>query len=168
MNEMFFFSRYHSPLGTYILASSSEGLVCVKTEKQAQAYFARWQREQIELRPDDSHHFNLIDQLDAYFAGKLRQFTIPLDLRGTLFQHQVWESIHKIPWGETRSYLQIAEALGRPNSSRAVGGAVGSNPVAIVVPCHRVIGSSGNLTGYGGGLARKVALLALENPEASY
>jgi methylated-DNA-[protein]-cysteine S-methyltransferase len=167
MNEMFVFSRYHSLLGTYILASSREGLVCVKTEKQAKAYFARWKREKIELRQDDSRHSNLIDQLDAYFAGKLRQFILPLDLRGTQFQHQVWESIQKIPWGETRSYLQIAEALGRPSSSRAVGGAVGSNPVAIVVPCHRVVGSGGNLTGYGGGLERKAALLELENPKAS-
>jgi len=152
---MLYFSRYHGPLGTYILASSKKGLVCVKTEKQAQVYFARWEKEQIELRRDDSRHLRAIEQLDAYFAGKRRRFTLPLDLRGTLFQRQVWGQIKQIPWGKTRSYLQIAKRLGRPASSRAVGGATGSNPVAIVVPCHRVIGSSGRLTGYGGGLKRK-------------
>ena len=101
-------------------------------------------------------------QLDRYFKGKLRTFNIPLDLRGTAFQRRVWEFLCDIPWGETRSYGYVAQTLGSPKASRAVGGAVGRNPVSIVVPCHRVIGSNGSLTGYGGGLERKTALLELE------
>ncbi len=102
------------------------------------------------------------DQLRAYFAGKLRQFHIPLDMQGTDFQKQVWRQLQEIPYGETRSYRQIAAAIGQPNAVRAVGAANGSNPLAIVVPCHRVIGSSGKLTGYGGGLPLKKRLLELE------
>ena len=102
------------------------------------------------------------NQLRAYFAGKLRTFHIPLDLQGTDFQKDVWRQLQEIPYGETRSYAQIAEAIRRPKAVRAVGAANGSNPVAIVVPCHRVIGSSGRLTGYGGGLPLKKRLLELE------
>jgi O-6-methylguanine DNA methyltransferase len=102
------------------------------------------------------------EQLRAYFAGKLRQFRIPLDMQGTDFQKQVWRQLQEIPYGETRSYRQIAAAIGQPNAVRAVGAANGSNPLAIVVPCHRVIGASGKLTGYGGGLPLKKRLLELE------
>jgi methylated-DNA-[protein]-cysteine S-methyltransferase len=102
------------------------------------------------------------DELLAYFAGKLRVFTVPLDMQGTDFQLRVWNELLKIPYGETRSYAQVAEAIGRPKAVRAVGTANGSNPVAILVPCHRVIGSSGKLTGYGGGLPLKKRLLELE------
>ena len=104
----------------------------------------------------------MTEQLGAYFAGRLRQFSVPLDMRGTSFQRRVWELLCDIPYGETRSYGQIAHALGRPNSARPVGQAIGRNPVAIIVPCHRVIGSNGKLTGYGGGLHKKQALLELE------
>lgn len=162
VHETFFFTHYHSPLGIYILASSKNGIVCVKNEEQAPNYMARWEREKIEVRKNGAHNLKLKDQLDAYFARKSHQFTIPLDLRGTSFQRQVWDFLCDIPWGKTRTYRQLAEAIGRPNASRAVGRAVGSNPVAIVVPCHRVIGSDGSLTGYGGGLERKTALLELE------
>jgi methylated-DNA-[protein]-cysteine S-methyltransferase len=102
------------------------------------------------------------NELRAYFAGALRAFTVPLDMQGTDFQLDVWNHLLKIPYGETRSYAQVAEAIGRPKAVRAVGAANGSNPVAIVVPCHRVIGSSGKLTGYGGGLPMKKRLLELE------
>jgi methylated-DNA-[protein]-cysteine S-methyltransferase len=102
------------------------------------------------------------NELRAYFAGVLRVFTVPLDMQGTDFQLDVWNQLLKIPYGETRSYAQVAEAIGRPKAVRAVGAANGSNPVAIVVPCHRVIGSSGKLTGYGGGLPLKKRLLELE------
>lgn len=101
-------------------------------------------------------------ELRAYFAGELRVFSIPLDLAGTEFQLSVWHYLTKIPYGETRSYAQVAEAVGRPSAVRAVGAANGSNPVAIIVPCHRVIGSNGKLTGYGGGLPLKKRLLELE------
>lgn len=101
-------------------------------------------------------------ELRDYFAGILRVFRTPLDLRGTDFQLSVWNELRKIPYGETRSYAQIAEAIGKPRAVRAVGAANGSNPVAIVVPCHRVIGLNGRLTGYGGGLPMKKRLLELE------
>jgi methylated-DNA-[protein]-cysteine S-methyltransferase len=101
-------------------------------------------------------------QLREYFAGKRREFQLPLDMQGTDFQLDVWRQLQGIPYGETRSYAQIAHAIGRPKAVRAVGAANGSNPVSIVVPCHRVIGSSGKLTGYGGGLPLKKRLLELE------
>ena len=101
-------------------------------------------------------------QLRAYFAGALREFLLPLDIEGTEFQKRVWGQVAAIPYGETRSYLQIAVAIGSPRAVRAVGAANGANPVPIVIPCHRVIGSNGKLTGYGGGLPIKEKLLALE------
>ncbi|MEU8528100.1 MULTISPECIES: methylated-DNA--[protein]-cysteine S-methyltransferase [Streptomyces] len=103
-----------------------------------------------------------VRQLDAYFAGELTEFDLPLHLVGTEFQLRVWEQLRLIPYGETRSYGELAEALGNPGASRAVGLANGKNPVSIIVPCHRVIGAAGSLTGYGGGLDRKKRLLAFE------
>ncbi|WP_258564022.1 methylated-DNA--[protein]-cysteine S-methyltransferase [Streptomyces himalayensis] len=101
-------------------------------------------------------------QLKAYFAGELKEFTLPLHLHGTPFQRTVWEQLRKIPYGETRSYGELAHELGNPKASRAVGLANGRNPVGIIVPCHRVVGADGSLTGYGGGLERKQQLLDFE------
>ncbi len=103
-----------------------------------------------------------VEQLGAYFAGELREFALPLDMQGTEFQKRVWQELRKIPYGETRSYSFVASAIGAPKSVRAVGAANGRNPIPIVVPCHRVIGASGALTGYGGGLPLKKFLLDLE------
>ncbi|WP_320779109.1 methylated-DNA--[protein]-cysteine S-methyltransferase [Streptomyces sp. CRN 30] len=103
-----------------------------------------------------------LDQLDAYFAGDLKEFTLDLRLPGTPFQRRVWDRLRTIPYGETRTYGELAADLGNPAASRAVGLANGRNPVGIVVPCHRVIGASGGLTGYGGGLDRKRRLLDFE------
>lgn len=103
-----------------------------------------------------------IAQLREYFAGRRREFDLPLDFRGTAFQQQVWRALLTIPFGQTRSYGQMAAQIGRPQASRAVGAANGRNPIPIIVPCHRVIGASGSLTGFGGGLDIKVRLLALE------
>ncbi|MFJ2744698.1 methylated-DNA--[protein]-cysteine S-methyltransferase [Streptomyces sp. NPDC087440] len=105
----------------------------------------------------------VVAQLDAYFQGELTEFTVPLALHGTAFQRAVWEQLQQIPYGETRTYGQLAQQMGNMGASRAVGLANGKNPVGIIVPCHRVIGSTGNLTGYGGGLDRKQRLLALES-----
>jgi methylated-DNA-[protein]-cysteine S-methyltransferase len=102
------------------------------------------------------------DQLDAYFAGERQEFDLELDLVGTNFQRRVWEALLTIPYGETRSYGYIAEQIGSPGAFRAVGLANGRNPIGIIVPCHRVIGANGSLTGYGGGLDRKRVLLELE------
>ena len=101
-------------------------------------------------------------QLCEYFARTRRAFDLPLDLRGTPFQLEVWNALLRIPYGETRTYAQLAVALGHPGAARAVGAANGANPVSIIVPCHRVIGANGSLTGYGGGLPRKQFLLDLE------
>lgn len=101
-------------------------------------------------------------QLQAYFDRRLQSFDLPLDLRGTDFQHLVWLQLQQISYGQTMTYGEIATVLGRPNASQAVGQAVGANPVSIVVPCHRVMGHDGKLTGYGGGIERKAALLELE------
>ncbi len=103
-----------------------------------------------------------VRQLQAYFAGNLRQFNLPLDMHGTDFQLRVWRELVRIPYGETRSYSQIAAAIGAPQAVRAVGAANGANPIPIVVPCHRVIGAGGKLVGYGGGLPLKKRLLELE------
>ncbi|MFB6788449.1 methylated-DNA--[protein]-cysteine S-methyltransferase [Streptomyces olivaceus] len=108
------------------------------------------------------------EQLEAYFAGELKEFGLPLRLTGTPFQRTVWDQLRKIPYGETRTYGQLADALGNPAASRAVGLANGRNPIGIVVPCHRVIGASGGLTGYGGGLERKQRLLDLERGSALF
>jgi len=101
-------------------------------------------------------------ELDAWFSGRLRRFTVPVRLSGTPFQLAVWDVIASIPYGECRSYGDIARTLGKPGAARAVGGACNRNPVPIIIPCHRVIGSDGSLTGFGGGLDNKKALLTLE------
>jgi methylated-DNA-[protein]-cysteine S-methyltransferase len=122
----------------------------------------------VENRPEDqfsTRHPLLREtqkQLRAYFARRLRQFDLPLDPQGTGFQKRVWKELETIPFGEVRSYAQIAIAIGAPNAVRAVGAANGANPLPIVIPCHRVIGSNGRLTGYGGGLPLKQRLLELE------
>ncbi|MET7456583.1 methylated-DNA--[protein]-cysteine S-methyltransferase [Streptomyces sp. NPDC005574] len=108
------------------------------------------------------------DQLKAYFAGELTEFTVELRLSGTPFQREVWQQLRRIPYGETRSYGQLADALGNRGASRAVGLANGKNPIGIIVPCHRVVGADGGLTGYGGGLARKQRLLDLERGSALF
>jgi methylated-DNA-[protein]-cysteine S-methyltransferase len=109
-----------------------------------------------------------VEQLTAYFAGETRQFTVRLSLHGTPFQRRVWQQLTTIPYGETRTYGQLADVLGNSKASRAVGLANGRNPVGIIVPCHRVIGSDGSLTGYGGGLDRKQRLLDFERGTALF
>ncbi|MFF9813490.1 methylated-DNA--[protein]-cysteine S-methyltransferase [Streptomyces sp. NPDC014006] len=108
------------------------------------------------------------EQLKAYFAGQLREFTLELRLHGTPFQRSVWEQLRAIPYGERRTYGELAAALGAPSASRAVGLANGKNPIGIIVPCHRVVGADGGLTGYGGGLPRKRQLLDFEGGAALF
>lgn len=115
----------------------------------------------------DDHAFpGVVEQLNAYFTGALRDFDVELRLLGTEFQRRVWAALRTIPYGQTRSYGEVAAQIGSPGASRAVGLANGRNPISIIVPCHRVIGSTGGLTGYGGGLDRKRDLLALEKNRA--
>ena len=105
-------------------------------------------------------------QLHAYFAGELQRFELPLAPRGTAFQRSVWDAVGEIPYGTTTSYSELARSIGRPSACRAVGAANGRNPLPVIVPCHRVVGAAGALTGYGGGLARKRLLLAFEAAKA--
>lgn len=161
--ETFFLTRYRSPLGTYVILSSKQGIVSIEPEEDAQADIQRLQRDGIQIREEEGkYNGRATSELDDYFSRRLSCFTVPLDLRGTPFQRQVWQLLENIPYGETVSYGDLAYSLGRANAARAVGGAVGSNPISIIVPCHRVIGADGSLTGYGGGLPRKIALLDLE------
>jgi methylated-DNA-[protein]-cysteine S-methyltransferase len=152
-------TRYESPLGTMLVAASDNGVAGVWFVGQRHGPDSSGWRE-------DAQHPVLreaVAQLRAYFAGERTQFDLPLDLEaGTPFQRSVWDALRAIPTGATTSYAQIARQLGRPQAARAIGAAVGRNPVSIVVPCHRVLGTGGSLTGYAGGLDRKTALLRLE------
>jgi methylated-DNA-[protein]-cysteine S-methyltransferase len=150
-----------SPVGPLTLAGSGSTLHHLRmTDQTHEPDRSGWQ----PAGPGD--FARAVEQLEAYFAGQLRGFELDLELVGTDFQRRVWAALQTIPYGQTRSYGQIAEQIGSPGASRAVGLANGRNPIGIVVPCHRVIGSSGGLTGYGGGLDRKRALLCLEKGSA--
>ena len=152
-----------TPLGTYVLVASATGAVLVKPEEQAVARLARLERQGARFR-EAANPVNdaVADELTAYFAGHRRDFTVPLDLWGSEFQRTVWSALCNVSYGTLTTYGALAGALGRPAAARAIGRAVGTNPISIIVPCHRVIGSDGSLTGYGGGLPRKRALLTLE------
>jgi methylated-DNA-[protein]-cysteine S-methyltransferase len=150
-----------SPIGPLTLAGSGSVLANLRMVDQT------YKPSRAGWSADPGAFNDAVDQLGAYFAGELTDFDIELDLRGTEFQQRVWKALLTIPYGETRSYGEIAEQIGAPGSARAVGLANGHNPIAIVVPCHRVIGANGSLTGYGGGLDRKRTLLELEKKRAS-
>jgi methylated-DNA-[protein]-cysteine S-methyltransferase len=155
--------RIASPLGTLLLARSATGLAGAWFEQQKHHPAAIDAPE----RDDDPLLGAAARQLDAYFAGESVAFDVTLDLQGTPFQRAVWTELLRIAPGATCSYGDIARRLGVPAASRAVGAAVGSNPVSIIVPCHRVVGSTGSLTGYAGGLARKTSLLRIEAERAA-
>ena len=161
--ETFFLTYYRSPLGTYVILSSKQGIVCIEPQEEAENRIVRWQHSDIQIKEEESeYNRKAASELDDYFAGRLSRFGLPLVLRGTPFRRRVWQQLLDIPYGETISYSDLAHSIGQDKAARPVGGAVGSNPVSIIVPCHRVIGSNGSLTGYGGGLPRKRALLDLE------
>lgn len=126
----------------------------------------RARKSELALPRDDKAVAHVVREIDEYAAGKRKKFTVDLAPEGTPFQLSVWDALLKIPYGETTSYGAIANQLGFPNGARAVGTANGSNPIALIIPCHRVIGSDGSLTGYGGGLPLKRALLAFEAEHA--
>jgi methylated-DNA-[protein]-cysteine S-methyltransferase len=145
-----------SPIGPLTLAGHDSVLTTLRMVDQT------YEPSRVGWSPNPGAFDDAVEQLGAYFAGELTEFDIELDLRGTEFQQRVWKALLTIPYGETRSYGKIAEQIGTPGSARAVGLANGHNPIAIIVPCHRVIGANGGLTGYGGGLDRKRTLLELE------
>lgn len=150
---------YESPLGSLTVAAGPRGLTGLSFPGRGGARDER-ARDRVALAP-------AVRQLDEFFAGDRRAFELALDLRGTPFQQRVWAALRRIPYGATLTYAELAQAVGRPDIVRAVAAAVGRTPVPIVVPCHRVIGAGGALTGYGGGLQRKAALLDLERRVAA-
>ena len=155
-----FYTTFESPVGPLLLAGDSNALRLVSFESSKHA---------APPRPDWNQNgaafAEVIRQLQAYFRGELEEFDVPLAMEGTEFQIRVWNALRTIPYGETISYAQLARRIGNPKAVRAVGLANGSNPIPIIVPCHRVIGSDGSLTGFGGGLSTKKKLLELENKQ---
>jgi methylated-DNA-[protein]-cysteine S-methyltransferase len=154
-----FYEIIDSPIGKLKLVASPEGLVAILWDDDSP--------RRVRLTDlVESHSDRIIlrteTELEEYFAGTREVFTVPLDMRGTPFQKQVWTALRNIPFGETRTYGQLAKQLGNPAATRAVGAANGRNPIAVIVPCHRVIGFSGKLTGFAGGLDAKAHLLNLE------
>jgi methylated-DNA-[protein]-cysteine S-methyltransferase len=156
-------STMPSPVGRLTLVASDTGLAAVLWENDDP------KRVPLPVTGEDPRHPVLRQaerQLKEYFAGTRTAFDLPLDFHGTDFQKRVWTALLAIPFGETRSYGEIARALGKPSAMRAVGAANGRNPISIIAPCHRVIGANGTLTGYGGGIERKRWLLAHEGASA--
>ncbi len=151
------YGTFDSPVGSLLVAGDADRLHLIgfPTESWTSRLQADWRR-------DDPHFAEAFRQLDAYFAGDLTQFSLPLRFAGTAFQNKVWAALCDIPFAETISYGALASRIGKPTASRAVGGANGANPLPIVVPCHRVIGSDKSLTGFGGGIPIKKFLLAHE------
>lgn len=154
-----YFTTLPSPVGVLLLTSDGRALTGLYLGENAGepvgGLEVGWQRSEEPFRV-------AIEQLNDYFSGRRREFDVPLAATGTGFQQRVWAALATIPFGETRSYGDIARSLGQPGASRAVGLANGQNPISIIVPCHRVIGANGTLTGYGGGLERKRWLLEHE------
>ena len=154
-----YYQLHDSPTGELLLLSNGEALTALHMTagKYVPAMNADWERaERLPVLMQTKR------ELDAYFLGKLRAFTVPLTPQGTEFQKRAWIALTKIPYGETRSYGQQAHLIGQPSAVRAIGAANGKNPIGIIVPCHRVIGANGSLTGYAGGLHNKEFLLKLE------
>lgn len=160
--ETLFSLRTSSPVGPLFLAASRKGLVRLEFEGRV----LPMNTKTTNLQESEQEFAPYLRELDEYFAGRRRAFSFPLDLRGTDFQLQCWHALLDIPYGETRTYRDIAHSIGHPQAFRAVGMSNNRNPIAIVVPCHRVIASDGSLCGYGGGLETKRRLLDLEH--ASY
>ena len=150
--------HYHTtPIGQLLLAGDGEalGLLGFPGGKMARVHESAWLSDAAPFQ-------EVIQQLEAYFSGELTHFDLPLAPQGTEFQRLVWDALTRIPYGETWSYCELARHIGKPKASRAVGAANGLNPIPVIIPCHRVIGSDGKLTGFGGGLETKEYLLGLE------
>lgn len=153
------FKTIPSPVGALTLVASDAGLAAILWEDDRPG---RVKLGDLEEAPEHPVLAEAERQLQGYFAGERKRFDVPLDFHGTDFQKRVWAALLTIPFGETRSYGEIARQIGRPGASRAVGAANGRNPISIIAPCHRVIGSNGSLTGFAGGLAAKELLLGME------
>ncbi|NIR29867.1 MAG: methylated-DNA--[protein]-cysteine S-methyltransferase [Gammaproteobacteria bacterium] len=164
-------STFNSPCGPLVCVVDEAGVVLrVEFAKGRRPSEIRNElaRAGVRLVEDPGRTRVVRDQLQDYFSGRRRRFGLELAPQGTAFQRSVWRALQDIPFGETRTYADIARAIGRPRASRAVGRATGANPIPIVIPCHRVVGSDGSLVGFGGGLDVKAALLAHEGQRRSY
>ena len=157
MPQEVYYSHYTSPVGQLMLVGDGASLLALRFDKGGDSI-----RPQPDWLRRNAAFSSVKQHLDAYFAGELTRFSLSLSPQGTDFQCRVWQALQDIPYGATCSYLDIANTLSDPNATRAVGAANGKNPIPIIIPCHRVIGRDGSLTGFGGGLERKRFLLALE------
>ncbi|NDW08111.1 methylated-DNA--[protein]-cysteine S-methyltransferase [Dysgonomonas sp. 520] len=160
------YTQIESPLGEIVACATDRGICFLNFSegKHNELQLKQIEKEfNAKLKEEDSEFFcQLRKELNLYFAGKLKQFSVQLDMIGTDFQRKVWDSLKQIPYGETRTYMQQSVTLGNPKAIRAVANANGKNKISIVIPCHRVIGSDGKMTGYAGGVWRKEKLLGLE------
>jgi len=159
---MIFYSYYDSPVGQLLLVGDGENVHRIEfpTTSRPVTQLASWKSNSAVFR-------TLTDQLDAYFDGSLKEFTVRVAADGSDFQRRVWDELQTIEYGQTRTYADIARSIGKPTACRAVGSANGRNPVSIIIPCHRVIGTNGKLTGYAGGISTKQWLLSHEAGEQS-
>lgn len=167
--EIIHWTDCDSPIGRLRIASTERGLAYVELPNANGCGLRGWVHRHApgsDLRSSAEHNCSYVEQITEYFEGRRESFDFEIDLRATDFQRDVYEEVGRIPYGVQRSYANIAQAVGRPKAVRAVGAANGSNPVPLVIPCHRVIASNGNLHGYAGGLPMKARLLAMENSSA--
>jgi O-6-methylguanine DNA methyltransferase len=164
--EKIFYSSFNSPILKKVFVASTKRGVCMVDFLTSENAFLKILRKQFpgEIVRDDRKNQKVLSQLKKYLKGELQRFDCPLDMRGTSFEKKVWSALKKIPYGRTRSYKEIGEAIGHPKAFRAVGNANGSNSIPLIIPCHRVIESNGGLGGFGHGLKVKKQLLKLENP----
>jgi O-6-methylguanine DNA methyltransferase len=162
--ETIYYSSFDSPLLRKVFVASTDKGVCMVDFLKSEKAFLRRLKERFpgEIIRDDRRNREILSQLEKYLNGELKRFDCSLDLRGTPFQRKVWSALAEIPYGQTRSYKEIAEAIGHPKAFRAVGSANGSNAVPLILPCHRVIESNGGLGGFGHGLKAKNQLLDFE------
>ncbi len=162
---MVFCTSFESKVGLIYVASTDDGVCKISLPRQSKREFLRWLRENFddnEVVDNKSKNREVIDQLARYFNGRLAKFTVPVDLHGTPFQVRVWKELSKIAYGTTISYKQLAKRVGTSRGYQAIGRANASNPVPIIVPCHRVLGTDGSLVGYSSGIKTKEFLLRLE------
>ncbi|MEW6690008.1 MAG: methylated-DNA--[protein]-cysteine S-methyltransferase [Pseudomonadota bacterium] len=162
---MRYYDTFESPIGGMLLAASDKGLSGIYFDRQKHLPA---QRDGWKHAPSNIHLRKARKQLGEYFAGKRKEFDLEIDPAGSDFQKRVWKAIAAVPYGRTISYGELARRAGFPEGARAAGAATGRNPIGIVVPCHRIVGADGSLTGYAGGLEKKRALLALESGQRDF
>jgi len=163
-----YYASFDSPLLKKVFVASTKRGVCTVDFLTSEKAFLKRLKERFpgEIIRDDRKNKAVLSQLEKYLKGKLQRFDCPLDFRGTLFEKKVWSELAKIPYGQTRSYREISQALGHPKAFRAVGNANGKNPLPLIIPCHRVVASNSGFGGYGHGLKVKKQLLDLEKAHA--